>query len=146
MRVMQVGIEFIAHGTSLLMKCVGSWVILNIFFLSFIFVCAWTGRLWYLWISITVPNTGSPLGTSYAGEWLVSFGLAEPRSPTQAGAHLCTIDQFPPSSPPLMLDPSSVANRMTQHAGLPLHQKWVGVLREDTPKHLENYESRARTL
>ena len=101
----QVRIEF--HSTWYVfspMNCVGSWVILNIS-LVFYFVFAWTGRLWYLWISVAVPNTGSPLGTSYTGEWLVSFGLAEPSSPTRADAHLCIIDQFPPPSPPLMLDP-----------------------------------------
>jgi hypothetical protein len=81
------------------------------------------GRLWYLWFSVAVPNTGPPLGTSRAGEWLVSLGLAEPSSPTWVDARLCIVDRSPPPSPPSTLDPSSVAYRMTQRAGLPLPPK-----------------------
>jgi hypothetical protein len=121
----QVRIEFIARGTFCSpMNCVGLWVILNITHVFFGgVVCVWTGRLWYLWFSVAVPNTGPPLGTSRAGEWLVSLGLAEPSSPTWVDARLCIVDRSPPPSPPSTLDPSSVAYRMTQRAGLPLPPK-----------------------
>jgi hypothetical protein len=93
------------------------------FVLFFGFVCAWTGRLWYLWFSVAAPNTGPPLGTSRAGEWLISLGLAEPSAPTWVDARLSIVDRSAPPSPPSTLDPSSVAYRMTQRAGLPLPPK-----------------------
>ena len=103
------------------MNCMGPRVILNVPLCHG--VHALTGRLWYLWFSVAVPNTGPPLGTSRAGEWLVSLGLAEPSSPAWVDARLCIVDRSPPLSPPSTLDPSSAAYRMTQRAGLPLPPK-----------------------
>ena len=97
----------------------GSYNIVFVFY--FVFAC--TGRLWYLAFSVAGPNTGPPLGTTCAGEWLVSLGLAEPSSPTWVDARLSIVDRSFPSTPPSMLDPSSVAYRMTQRAGLPLPPK-----------------------
>ena len=85
-------------------------------------LCVQLGRLWYLAFSVAGPNTGPPLCTSRAGEWLVLLGLAEPSSPTWVDARLSIVDRSlpPPPSPPSTLGPSSVAHRMTQRAGLPL--------------------------
>jgi hypothetical protein len=116
----QVRIEFIARGTSFPMNCLCEIVGYIEYFTCLFF---WTGRLWYLWFSVAVPNTGPPLGTSRAGEWLVSLGLAAPSSPTWVDARLCIVDRSPPPSPPSTLDPSSVAYRMMQRVGLPLPPK-----------------------
>ena len=87
--------------------------------LACLFVCA-SGRSWYLAFSVAGVNTGPPLGTSRAGEWLVSLGLGENRSPTWVDGRLSIVDRsLPPSS---TLDPPSVAQRVT-HLGLPLPPK-----------------------
>ncbi len=88
-------------------------------------LCLCTGRLWYLVFSVAGPNTGPHLCTSRAGEWIVSLGLVEPSSPTWVDARLSIVDQSPPPppSPPSTLHASSVAYRVTQHAGLPLPPK-----------------------
>ncbi|KAI0000418.1 hypothetical protein BJV77DRAFT_1063835 [Russula vinacea] len=78
------------------------------------------GRLWYLAFSVAGANTGPPLGTSRAGEWLVSLGLGENSSPTWVDGRLSIVDRSPP--PPSTLDPPSVAQRVT-HLGLPLPPK-----------------------
>ena len=121
----QARIEFIARGTFFPLELRGSRVILNISFVFFVclFVRACTGRLWYLAFSVAGPNTGPAHYTSRAGEWLFSLGLAEPSSPTWVDAHLSIVDRNPPPSPLSTLDPSSVAYRMTQRAGLPLPPK-----------------------
>jgi len=115
----QARIEFIARGTFFPRELRGSRVILNIPLVLFFFgfVCARTGRLWYLAFSVAGPNTEPPPHTSRAGEWLFSLGLAEPSSPTWVDAHLCIGDRSPPPRPPSMLNPSPVAYR---RAGLPL--------------------------
>ncbi|KAF8482737.1 hypothetical protein DFH94DRAFT_626717 [Russula ochroleuca] len=72
------------------------------------------GRLWYLAFSVAGVNTGPPLGTSRAGEWLVSLGLGENSAPAWVDGRLFIVDRSP--APPSTPDPPSVTHRHP-HAG-----------------------------
>jgi hypothetical protein len=78
------------------------------------------GRLWYLAFSVAGVNTGPPLGTSRAGEWLVSLGLGENSAPAWVDGRLFIVDRSP--APPSTPDPPSVTHRVT-HLGLPMPPK-----------------------